>query len=128
MVEWVKAQGKKPFEGWMIEFEALPEGHYSSRDRRPSATDDKLRAQLNDFLLRVLEFTLRQTAHIPPITTTDLMPHGIVILVDPPVEPFQVPKPIVEQVASFPDLHRTLVSAAQDKRGGQRAASVGGRW
>lgn len=40
MVEWVKAQGKKPFEGWMIEFEALPEGHYSSRDRRPSATDD----------------------------------------------------------------------------------------
>lgn len=39
MVELVKAQGKKPFEGWMIEFEALPEGH-NSRNRRPSASDD----------------------------------------------------------------------------------------
>ncbi|KAG0658364.1 hypothetical protein C6P46_005820 [Rhodotorula mucilaginosa] len=131
LVEHVKAQGKKPFEGWMIEFEALPDGH-NERNRRPSSSDDKLRAQLNDFLLRVLDFTLRQTAHIPPITTTDLMPYGILMLVDPPIEPFQVPKPIVEQVVSFPDLHRTLVSAAQDKRtnegGGQRAASVGGRW
>lgn len=39
MVELVKAQGKKPFEGWMLEFEALPEGH-NSRNRRPSASDD----------------------------------------------------------------------------------------
>ena len=81
----------------------------------------------------MLDFTLRQTAHIPPITTTDLMPYGILVRCELVyTEPFQVPKPIVEQVVSFPDLHRTLVSAAQDKRtnegGGQRAASVGGRW
>lgn len=42
MVESVKAQGKKPFEGWMIEFEALPGGH-NERNRRPSSSDDSKR-------------------------------------------------------------------------------------
>ncbi|GAA5975426.1 hypothetical protein JCM10908_005159 [Rhodotorula pacifica] len=133
LVEALKAQGRKPFEGWVIEFEVVSELP-NSRGRRPSGGDDKLRAQLHDFLLRTLDFTLRQTAHIPPITTTDLMPYGILILVDPPTAPFQVPKPIIEQVGSFPELHRTLVTSAQGKLaqegggGGQRAASVGARW
>ncbi|GAA5869537.1 hypothetical protein JCM3774_005476 [Rhodotorula dairenensis] len=134
MVDFLSAQGKTPFEGWVIDFEALFSEGPDSRTRRPSAGDDKLRAQLHDFLLRTLDFTLRQTAHIPPITTTDLMPYGIVILVDPPVVPFQVPNPIVEHVASFPELHRTLVSTATQGKGpgtserGPRAASVGARW
>lgn len=108
-----------------------------------------LRAQLHDFLLRALEFTLIRTSHIPPITTTDLMPYGCLvssrerlahplyllaahasrsqILVDPPKAPFDVPRRVEAEVTSFPALHRTLVATPRSDRAIQRAVSVGGR-
>ncbi|POY76884.1 hypothetical protein BMF94_0136, partial [Rhodotorula taiwanensis] len=130
MLDSLRDQGRKPFEGWMIEFEVLPEPVGVRGTQRPNGRDEKLRAQLNDFLLRTLDFTLTRSSHVPPITTTDLMPYGILVLVDPPTAPFDVPKPIIEPVKSFPDLHRSLASDSAGSAvpfDGRRAASVGGR-
>ncbi|BGP54600.1 hypothetical protein JCM8202v2_002187 [Rhodotorula sphaerocarpa] len=126
MLEVLRGQGKTPFEGWVIDLEVLSEPRAPSV-RTPGEEDERLRAQLHDFLLRALEFTLIRTSHIPPITTTDLMPYGCLILVDPPKAPFDVPRRVEAEVTSFPALHRTLVATPRSDRAIQRAVSVGGR-
>ncbi|BGP06930.1 hypothetical protein JCM10049v2_002760 [Rhodotorula toruloides] len=131
MVEALKAQGRTAWEGWCVEFEALSDavGMGGTRSRRSTATEERLRTQLNDFLLRSLHFTMTKTSHIPPITTAELMPYGVVVLVDPVTPPFAVPKPVIADLKTFPALHRALVSPAGEKTvEALRAASVGARW
>ncbi|GAA6008491.1 hypothetical protein JCM10207_007130 [Rhodosporidiobolus poonsookiae] len=127
----LKAARSTPWEGWMVEIEVLKDGTVGggSRMRAPADSEDRLRAQLNDFLLRSVEFSMLNTPHVPPITNTDLMPYGTLILIDPPTPPFDVPKPVVSEVKAFPHLHKTLVSG-DGARGGtaRRAVSAGGRW
>lgn len=92
---------------------------------------------------------MTKTSHIPPITTAELMPYGVVVrpafhspyapspdspriqqvLVDPVTPPFAVPKPVIADLKTFPALHRALVSPAGEKTvEALRAASVGARW
>ncbi|BGP69255.1 hypothetical protein NBRC10513v2_002598 [Rhodotorula toruloides] len=72
---------------------------------------------------------MTETSHIPPITTAELMPYGIVVLIDPVTLPFTVPKPVIAELKTFPALHRALVSPAGEKAAeARRAASVGARW
>ncbi|GAA5944060.1 hypothetical protein JCM3775_003888 [Rhodotorula graminis] len=132
-LELLEGRGVKPWEGWCVEFEVIGEAQ-GSRSRAATATEERLRAQLHDFLLRSLEFTMHKTAHVPPITTTERMPYGILMLVNPSSLPFLPPKAVVTDVAAFPALHRALVSAGRERGGGgaivgeRRATSVGGRW
>ncbi|BGP14839.1 hypothetical protein JCM10213v2_002794 [Rhodosporidiobolus nylandii] len=125
LLETLQADGKSPFEGWCIEFEVLKDGS-GTRGRGPGEAEERLRSQLNDFLLRSLNFTMLHTSHIPPITTADLMPFGVLVLIDPPLSPFAVPKPVVVDVESFPALHKALVSGGRNEQ--RRPQSAGGRW
>ncbi|GAA6052037.1 hypothetical protein JCM3770_002333 [Rhodotorula araucariae] len=130
VLEVLKERGVRPWEGWCVEFELV--GEAAGRARAPVAGEERLRAQLNDFLLRALEWSMLKTAHVPPITTTDRMPYGVLILVDPPLPPFAVPKPVVTEVREFPALHKALVTGRAGhgvREGNRRAASAGGaRW
>ncbi|TNY24611.1 hypothetical protein DMC30DRAFT_413217 [Rhodotorula diobovata] len=103
MREALEARGARPWEGWCVEFE------------------------LHDFVLRSLEFVMLKTAHVPPITTTDRMPYGVLILVDPRSPPFNVPKAVVKEVEAFPALHKALVGGGSGERE-RRAASVASKW
>ncbi|BGP46961.1 hypothetical protein JCM10450v2_002813 [Rhodotorula kratochvilovae] len=130
VLEVLKERGARPWEGWCVEFEVLGEG--GGRARAPTAGEERLRTQLNDFLLRALEWSMLKTAHVPPITTTERMPYGTLILVHPPSPPFVVPKPLVTEVRAFPALHKALVAGTAGRgarEGERRAASAGGgRW
>ncbi|GAA5920808.1 hypothetical protein JCM1841_005104 [Sporobolomyces salmonicolor] len=95
--------GKGPWEGWQIEIEVVRDG------RRGVGAEERLRSQLNDFLLRSLSFVMNKTSHVPPITTSELMPYGVLILLDPSTPPFAVPKAVISEVKGFPALHKTLV-------------------
>ncbi|GAA5834648.1 hypothetical protein JCM5353_004507 [Sporobolomyces roseus] len=110
--------GKGAWEGWSIEIEVLRES------RRGIDGEEKLRSQLNDFLLRSLSFAMHRTSHIPPITSSELMPYGILILLDPPTPPFPIPKPVISEVKGFPVLHKTLVSGSSGKGMERRSTSV----
>lgn len=86
--------GKGPWEGWQIEIEVVRDG------RRGVGAEERgflssmlsvvvtgsslcgragLRSQLNDFLLRSLSFVMNKTSHVPPITTSELMPYGVLV-------------------------------------------------
>ncbi|GAA6034420.1 hypothetical protein JCM8097_002717 [Rhodosporidiobolus ruineniae] len=128
-LEQVVIEREKPWEGWCVEFEVL-EGREAG-GRTVQEREERLRAQLNDFLLRSLNFTLLKTAHVPPITSTELSPYGVLILVNPPHPPFAVPKPVVEDVKAFPALRSalTLRTGAAGGRTEQVQVQAGaGRW
>ncbi|GAA5855211.1 hypothetical protein JCM9279_007506 [Rhodotorula babjevae] len=132
-LELLEGRGVKPWEGWCVEIEVLGEAQ-GGRSRAATAGEERLRAQLHDFLLRSLEFTMLKTAHVPPITTTERMPYGILILVSPSSLPFTVPRAVVKDVEALAALHRALVAAGPERGGTaagaseRRATSVGGRW
>ncbi|GAA5912590.1 hypothetical protein JCM6882_004810 [Rhodosporidiobolus microsporus] len=130
-LERLRAEGKEPWEGWCVDFEVLKEGS-GARLRGPAEAEERLRAQLNDFLLRSLNFAMLKASHVPPITTADLIPFGVLILIDPPSAPFTVPKPVVSELKAFPALHKTLIAGGgrpEERYGAiRRAASAGGRW
>ncbi|GAA6005634.1 hypothetical protein JCM11491_003708 [Sporobolomyces phaffii] len=111
------AKGKGCWEMWAIEFEVLRDGRRSALD-----AEEKLRSQLNDFLLRSLSFAMHKTSHVPPITSSDLMPYGTLILLDPSTTPLAIPKPIVSEVKGFPVLHKALVTASAPRE--RRPASA----
>ncbi|GAA5861361.1 hypothetical protein JCM8547_006105 [Rhodosporidiobolus lusitaniae] len=133
VLERVQREGKGPWEGWVVEVEVVPD---RAEGGRKGEAEERTRSQLSDFLLRSLSFCLSHTTHVPPITTADLFPYGVLVLVDPPADriPFAVPKRVEEGVGGFPGLHRVLVTAGGGGRavpgigGERRAASVGGRW
>ncbi|KAI5474187.1 hypothetical protein MNV49_003980 [Pseudohyphozyma bogoriensis] len=99
----------QPWEGWIVEVEIAVGGR--------GGGEEKLRSQLSDFLLRLLTYvstpqpsttsspsssttsTLPQT-HVPPITSADVQPFGVQILINPSSSqiPFQVPKNVIESV------------------------------
>ena len=84
-----------PWEAWVLDFEAVSEGRRgiseesewsrllqtelvrSLADPACSVERLELRQQLNQFLLRSLEFVTNRTTHVPPITTADLQPFGL---------------------------------------------------
>jgi len=89
-----------------------------------------------------------KTAHVPPITTTERMPYGILVrplslgpasglldllahgpctcapqmLVSPSSAPFAVPKAVVKELEAFPALHRALVAVGSGQGGTARGA------
>ncbi|GEM06612.1 hypothetical protein Rt10032_c02g0629 [Rhodotorula toruloides] len=71
---------------------------------------------------------MTKTLHIPPITTADLRPYGIVVLVDPVTPPFAVPKAVVSELKTFPALQRALESPGEKGLELRRGQSVGTRW
>ncbi|GAA5982312.1 hypothetical protein JCM11641_002006 [Rhodosporidiobolus odoratus] len=122
LLEKLEAEGVSPWEGWCIELEVLGE---DTRRNRGDA-EERLRSQLNDFLLRSLDFSMQNTAHVPPITTADLQAFGALILVDPPTPPFSVPRATIDAVQSFPVLHKHLATARSGSEG--QSAGVGALW
>ncbi|KAM0788609.1 hypothetical protein ACM66B_001729 [Microbotryomycetes sp. NB124-2] len=91
------------WEAWVIDLDVKPDGGVSSND-------DRLTAQLNDFLLRSLTFVMDRTTSVPPITTADLQPFGMQILINPSLLPFALPKQVVQTPKYFPKLHSSLVN------------------
>ncbi|GAA6058637.1 hypothetical protein JCM10212_004048 [Sporobolomyces blumeae] len=119
----LQAKGKGAWEGWSIDLEVVAD------NPRGSGRDEKLQAQLNDFLLRSLSFVMHNNAHIPPITSSEAMPHGVLILLDSPSRPFIVPKPVFKEVEGFPNLHRTLVAGNSGRATERRStAAAGAGW
>ncbi|ORY72415.1 hypothetical protein BCR35DRAFT_307696 [Leucosporidium creatinivorum] len=113
------------WEAWIVDVEVVAEG-------RRGVSEEKLRSQLNDFLLRSLMFVMERTTHVPPITTADLQPFGVQVLVNPSSLPFSVPKAVVTAPTTFPLLHTNLVTPARPAAGpdGRRegwASLAGGR-
>ncbi|GAA5935289.1 uncharacterized protein JCM15063_000992 [Sporobolomyces koalae] len=120
-LKWAKEMdrnGKGMWEGYSIEIEVLRDGRRGGLDG-----EEKLRSQLNDFLLRNLSFVMHKTSHVPPITSSELMPFGTLILLDPATAPFSVPKPVVSEVKGFPMLHKALV-AGTTTRSAERTAKA----
>ncbi|GAA5975673.1 hypothetical protein JCM5350_002687 [Sporobolomyces pararoseus] len=113
----MEKSGKGCWEEWSVEIEVLRDGRRSGLDG-----EEKLRSQLNDFLLRSLSFAMHKTSHVPPITSSELMPYGTLILLDPSIPPVPVPKPIISEVKGFPRLHKTLVAGSESKE--RRTASA----
>ncbi|GAA5909460.1 uncharacterized protein JCM6883_003951 [Sporobolomyces salmoneus] len=107
----MERNGKGCWEMWSIEIEVLRDGRRSGIDG-----EEKLRSQLNDFLLRSLSFVMHKTAHVPPITSSELIPYGILILLDPSTPPVPVPKPVLTEVKGFPALHKALVNSTPRER------------
>ncbi|GAA5831741.1 hypothetical protein JCM3766R1_005001 [Sporobolomyces carnicolor] len=102
--------GKGCWEMWSVEIEVLRDGRRSALDG-----EEKLRSQLNDFLLRSLSFVMHNTSHVPPITSSELIPYGTLILLSPATPPVPVPKPIISEVKGFPLLHKTLVAGSSPR-------------
>ncbi|SCV67708.1 BQ2448_5319 [Microbotryum intermedium] len=96
-----------PWEAWIVEMDAVGDG-------RRGVGEDRLRSQLNDFLLRSLTFVMEKTAHIPPITSSDTLPHGVLIGIDPPSVPFTIPQAIMSN-PTWPCLHRGLVASPRSQ-------------
>ncbi|KAL8291350.1 hypothetical protein RQP46_002328 [Phenoliferia psychrophenolica] len=96
------------WEAWVIDVEILNEG-------RRGVAEEKLRSQLNDFLLRTIMFVTDKTAHVPPITNADQIPFGVQILINPSSLSFTIPKAVVHAPVAFPLLHRSLVNPKRDE-------------
>lgn len=95
----------KPWEGWIIDFEIIVE------QRNRSVGEEKLRSQLNHFLLKLLAFNEKTTNSIPPIISGALVPFGVEILINPTRLPFSIPStPNPTAEATYPLLFKTLVT------------------
>lgn len=96
----------KVWEGWVVEVEMVSE----SRRGPAGAAEEKLRSQLNHFLLRTIVFS-EKTSHVPPITSAEVQPFGFQILINPSSPPFPIPKAIIQAPSALPLLHRALIKS-----------------